>query len=97
MQILISLAYGCDSERIQGPAWIAAQQYDLAAKSEGGRKLSYEELKPLLQALLAQRFQLARGIGLAAVNRLPPLKRLLMRDAMGIAGDLPRLVRGEPL
>ena len=41
--------------------------------------------------------QLARDIGLAAVNRLPPLKRLLMRDAMGIAGDLPRLVRGEPL
>jgi 2-octaprenyl-6-methoxyphenol hydroxylase len=42
-------------------------------------------------------FQLARDVGLAAVNRFPPLKRLLMRDAMGILGDLPRLVRGEPL
>jgi len=31
------------------------------------------------------------------VHRVPPLKRLLMRDAMGIFGDLPRLVRGEPL
>jgi len=41
--------------------------------------------------------QFARSIGLAAVNRLPPLKRLLMRDAMGIFGDLPRLVRGESL
>ena len=41
--------------------------------------------------------RLARDAGLAAVHRLPPLKRLLMRDAMGIIGDLPRLARGEPL
>jgi 2-octaprenyl-6-methoxyphenol hydroxylase len=41
--------------------------------------------------------RLARDVGLAAVDRLPPLKRLLMRDAMGLVGDLPRLVRGEPL
>ena len=40
---------------------------------------------------------LARELGLAAVYRLPPLKRLLMRDAMGRVGDLPRLVRGDPL
>jgi 2-octaprenyl-6-methoxyphenol hydroxylase len=31
------------------------------------------------------------------VNRLPPLKRFLMRDAMGLTGELPRLARGEPL
>jgi 2-octaprenyl-6-methoxyphenol hydroxylase len=41
--------------------------------------------------------QLARDTGLAAVHRLPALKRVLMRDAMGVTGDLPRLVRGEPL
>jgi len=41
--------------------------------------------------------RLARGLGFAGVHRLPPLKRLLMHDAMGIFGDLPRLVRGEPL
>jgi 2-octaprenyl-6-methoxyphenol hydroxylase len=41
--------------------------------------------------------RLARGLGLAIVDRLPPVKRILMRDAMGILGDLPRLVRGEPL
>ncbi len=40
---------------------------------------------------------LARGLGLAAVNRMPPLKRFLMRDAMGIAGRLPRLMSGENL
>jgi 2-octaprenyl-6-methoxyphenol hydroxylase len=31
------------------------------------------------------------------VNRLPPVKRFLMRHAMGVVGDLPRLVRGEAL
>jgi 2-octaprenyl-6-methoxyphenol hydroxylase len=41
--------------------------------------------------------RLARDAGLAAVNRVPPLKRLFMRHAMGVLGDVPRLVRGEPL
>ena len=39
--------------------------------------------------------RLIRGLGLAAVNRFGPARRLLMREAMGLAGDLPRLVRGE--
>jgi len=41
--------------------------------------------------------RLARDIGLAAVNRMPPLKRLFMRHAMGVVGELPRLMRGQPL
>jgi 2-octaprenyl-6-methoxyphenol hydroxylase len=41
--------------------------------------------------------KLARDLGLAAVDRLPPLKRLFMRHAMGVMGELPRLVRGEAL
>ncbi len=39
----------------------------------------------------------ARDAGLAAVGRIPPLKRFFMRHAMGVVGKLPRLVRGEPL
>ncbi len=41
--------------------------------------------------------RLVRGIGLDAVNRMAPLKRLFMRHAMGVVGDLPRLARGERL
>jgi 2-octaprenyl-6-methoxyphenol hydroxylase len=41
--------------------------------------------------------RLARDVGLAMVDRLTPVKRVLMRHAMGIAGDAPRLVRGEAL
>jgi 2-octaprenyl-6-methoxyphenol hydroxylase len=41
--------------------------------------------------------RLARDLGLAAVNRLPPLKRLFMQHARGTAGKLPRLLQGQPL
>ena len=41
--------------------------------------------------------RLARDAGLAAVNRMAPVKQLFMRHAMGVLGDAPRLVRGEAL
>jgi len=41
--------------------------------------------------------KLARDIGLAAVNQMPPLKKLFMRHAMGTVGELPKLMRGENL
>lgn len=41
--------------------------------------------------------RIARDIGLAAVNSLPPLKKVFMRHAMGLEGDLPRLMKGESL
>lgn len=41
--------------------------------------------------------RLARHLGLAAVERLPGLKRFFMRQAMGMVGVRPRLLRGEAL
>ena len=38
---------------------------------------------------------LARDLGLAAVDRLPPLKHFFMRHARGTVGALPRLLTGE--
>ncbi len=35
----------------------------------------------------------ARGLGFWMVEKLPPLKKFFMRSAMGMAGDLPRLMR----
>jgi 2-octaprenyl-6-methoxyphenol hydroxylase len=60
----------------------------MATAMDGLNRLFSNDIGPL---------RLARDLGLAAVNRLPPLKRFFMRHAMGIVGDLPRLVRGEPL
>ena len=41
--------------------------------------------------------RLVRDLGLAIVNELPPLRRFFMRHAMGVVGELPRLIKGEPL
>jgi 2-octaprenyl-6-methoxyphenol hydroxylase len=41
--------------------------------------------------------RLARDIGLGIVERLPPLKDAFIHEAAGIAGEVPRLLRGEAL
>jgi len=41
--------------------------------------------------------RLARGLGMAAVNRIGPARRFFMQEAGGAMGDLPRLLRGESL
>lgn len=41
--------------------------------------------------------RLARDLGIAAVNRIPPLRRFFMQHARGTVGSLPRLLRGETL
>ena len=38
-----------------------------------------------------------RDFGLAVVDRLPPLKGLFIRQAAGLSGEVPRLLRGEAL
>ena len=57
----------------------------MLAMTDGLNRLFSNDIAPL---------RLARDLGLAAVNRMPPLKRLFMRHAMGTVGDLPRLMRG---
>jgi 2-octaprenyl-6-methoxyphenol hydroxylase len=39
----------------------------------------------------------ARDIGLGLVDRLPPLKGAFIRQAAGLSGEVPRLLRGEAL
>ena len=59
LSLLIQLAYGIIEEQIVGkPAWLATELYDVQAKPEGQIKLTREELKPMLQNLLLQRFHL---------------------------------------
>ena len=60
----------------------------MLAATDGLNRLFSNDVGPL---------RLARDFGLAAINRLPPVKRLFMRHAMGLVGDLPRLLRGERL
>jgi 2-octaprenyl-6-methoxyphenol hydroxylase len=84
----LGLDIGDDSVLLRYQQWRRFDALAVAAVTDGLNRLFSNSLAPV---------QLVRDVGLALVNRLPPLKRLLMRDAMGILGDLPRLVRGEPL
>jgi 2-octaprenyl-6-methoxyphenol hydroxylase len=68
--------------------WRRFDNLMLIAATDSLNRLFSNDLGPL---------RLARDLGLAAVNRMPPLKRLFMRHAMGLVGDLPRLIRGEAL
>jgi 2-octaprenyl-6-methoxyphenol hydroxylase len=60
----------------------------MLAMTDGLNRLFSNNIRPL---------RLIRDLGLAAVNQLPPLKRYFMRHAMGLVGDLPRLMRNQPL
>ena len=68
--------------------WRRFDNLMLIAATDSLNRLFSNDLAPV---------RLARDLGLAAVNRMPPLKKLFMRHAMGLVGDLPRLIRGEAL
>jgi uncharacterized protein (TIGR03435 family) len=54
---LISAAYGVDNEKVQGgPSWLEKDTFDVIAKAPAST--TPETVKPMLQALLAERFKL---------------------------------------
>ena len=57
LNLLVAIAYGIDLKYVFGqPNWMDSQQYDIDAKVENDRQVTSEQVKPLLQNLLAQRF-----------------------------------------
>jgi 2-octaprenyl-6-methoxyphenol hydroxylase len=68
--------------------WRRADNFTMVAATDLLNRLFSNDIKPL---------RLLRDIGLAGVNRTPPLRRFFVRHAMGMVGDLPRLIRGERL
>ncbi|AUN31362.1 UbiH/UbiF/VisC/COQ6 family ubiquinone biosynthesis hydroxylase [Niveispirillum cyanobacteriorum] len=71
--------------------WRRTDTVTLLATTDALVRLFSNDIKPLGHA---------RRLGMAAINNLAPLKpakQFFMRHAMGIVGELPRLVRGEAL
>lgn len=68
--------------------WRRVDNLTLIGVTDGLNRLFSTALPPVA---------LARQLGLAAVNAMPGLKRIFMRHAMGLVGDLPRLVAGQKL
>lgn len=67
--------------------WRRGDNLLMIAAMEGFKRLFAGSLPPLAWA---------RNLGLEITDRLPPLKALFMRHALGLGGDLPRLARGLP-
>lgn len=60
----------------------------LMASTDGLVRLFSNDIAPL---------RTVRALGLGIVDRIPSVKRMAIRHAMGTLGTLPRLLRGEPL
>ena len=59
LAILVSVAYQTEGYRLVGlPSWGDSQFYEVAAKAEGDGALTDDQFRQVLQALLAERFQL---------------------------------------
>ena len=68
--------------------WRRADNLTMVAATDLLNRLFSNDIKPL---------RLLRDIGLAGVHHVPSLRRFFVRHAMGMVGDLPRLIRGERL
>lgn len=68
--------------------WRRVDNMMLTVTTDGLTRLFSNDIAPV---------RAARDLGLGVVNATPPLRKFFMRHAMGVVGDLPRLVRGEAL
>ena len=68
--------------------WRRADTVSLALATDAFNRL-FSNDNPILRA--------ARGLGMGVVNALPGLRRSLIREAAGTAGDVPLLLKGQPL
>lgn len=66
--------------------WRRTDSLVLALATDGLNRLFSNDIKPV---------RTARRLGMAAINRMPRLKRTFMRHARGTVGKLPKLLRGE--
>lgn len=81
---------------------------DIAAADVLGRYATWRRADSKLAALATDKFnrlfsndnqalRFGRDLGMGLVSALPPLRRAFMREAAGLTGDLPRLLRGQSL
>jgi 2-octaprenyl-6-methoxyphenol hydroxylase len=66
--------------------WRRTDNFTMVAATDLLNRLFSNDVRPV---------RVVRDLGLAAVNRLPPLRRFFARHAMGLVGNLPKLMHGE--
>ncbi|MFV0335991.1 MAG: UbiH/UbiF/VisC/COQ6 family ubiquinone biosynthesis hydroxylase [Tropicimonas sp.] len=68
-------------------AWRSFDRATLALGMDAVNRL-FSNDNPLLR--------LGRGLGMAAIDRMPGLRRRFIREAAGVSGDIPNLLQGKP-
>jgi uncharacterized protein (TIGR03435 family) len=58
LEQIIAMAYHADQRHLEGPNWMESTNYSIDAKVEGEQQLAFDQIRPLLQNLLAQRLGL---------------------------------------
>lgn len=108
LRLLIGLAYGMDSQNIDGLAdKLGSRLFDVEARVDGQQKLTYEQMQPLLENLLRDRFHLAvhrvmrqeKGYALVVAksgDKLKPSETSATRTS-GASWILPNGLRGTGL
>lgn len=56
LSVLVQMAFGVDTYRLAMPEWAQGVKFDIAAKTGSAVPLTYEQMKPLLEKMLAERF-----------------------------------------
>jgi 2-octaprenyl-6-methoxyphenol hydroxylase len=79
---------GSEDVLLRYQRWRRFDNVMLAAATDALNRLFSNDVGPI---------RLARDIGLSLVGALGPARRFFMREARGLTGELPRLLRGEPL
>ena len=82
----LGLDIGADDTLERYARWRRADNLAMVGATDLLNRLFSNDIAPL---------RLVRDLGLAAVHRAPPLRRFFARHAMGLVGDLPKLIRGE--
>jgi 2-octaprenyl-6-methoxyphenol hydroxylase len=82
----LGLDLGADDALERYAQWRRADNLAMVGATDLLNRLFSNDVAPL---------RLIRDIGLTAVHRTPPLRRFFARHAMGLVGDLPKLIRGE--
>ena len=80
----LGLDIGSDEVLAHYQRWRRFDNVAMLAVTDGLNRLFSNNLLPI---------RVARDLGLWTVAKLPPLKRFFMRDAMGLTGDLPEMMK----
>ena len=80
LSVLIQVAYDVkDFQLLDAPSWVTSERYDVDARAEGDA--TFEEMRPMLQSLLADRFNLALR---RETRQLPVYELVTARNGLNI-------------